>query len=103
MQGIASNHSAYDVLDFSRKERDLNGCVLRCLTNNWSNSIHNDRLTSEDLAMWSDSTESIRHKSPALTSLFSIKQLQKRGIIGYYGGPIPYTANHLIVTDDLWR
>ena len=103
VQGIASNHSAYDVLDFSRNERDLNGCVLRCLTNNWSNSIHNDRLTSEDLAMWSDSTESIRHKSPALTSLFSIKQLQKRGIIGYYGGPIPYTANHLIVTDDLWR
>ena len=38
-----------------------------------------------------------------ITSLFSIKQLQKRGIIGYYGGPIPYTANHLIVTDDLWR
>lgn len=103
VQEIASNHSAYDVLDFSRKESDLNGCVLRCLTNNWSNSIHNDRLTSEDLAMWSDSTESIRHKSPALTSLFSIKQLQKRGIIGYYGGPIPYTANHLIVTDDLWR
>ena len=103
VQSIANEHSSYEVLNFSRNESSLNGCILRCMTNNWSNSIRNDRLTSEDLAMWSDSTESVRRKSSALTSLFSIKQLQKRGIIGYYGGPIPYTANHLTVTDDLWR
>lgn len=100
---IKASKSGYDVMNFSRDEQSLNGCVLRALNAERVGVIRNNKLTSEDLAMWSEATESFRRSASALVAIFSIKQLQRRGIIGYYGGPIPYVNNKIVITDDIWR